>query len=499
MSSSGKSEEPKPLLTCLETMKRKSHTYDNLPPQMCTSTLVQKIDAPIALVWSVLCRFDNPQAYKQFIKSCTLTAGDGGPGSVREVAMVSGLPSKRSVERLEEIDGDSHIIVFSVIGGDQRLENFRSTTTLHEDHDDRNNPTVVMESYVVDVPWDSNPTDTCDVVDFVIKTNLTNLARIVEKMAAVDPKGDGSFSTVYLATETSCFSSSSISPVTLAVKAVQLKFSDSLKRESRILHKLKGNPYVVECYGVDISSEGSDGPMYNLLMELANGSLTNLIKLYKGNLPEFDVAYYTFMLLKGLSFIHQQGVIHCDVKPDNVLVFNDEEGRSRFLKLADFGLSKSNSDVPINGFRGTPHYAAPESVEQEIQDTPADIWSLGCTVIQMMNGGNPIWKDRNRWELENIPDHISPIGKDFLMRCLAFDPNSRWTADELLNHPFIQDNLRESIPALEFMQSEFCNNNPLSGSWSMTRGLFSPMQGIPMPSNHQSCHQVSTRIPAQVN
>lgn len=178
-----KKREQKPL-TSLEKMKKQSHTYNDLSPHKCTSTVVQKIDAPLPLVWSVVRRFDKPQAYKQFIRSCTVAAGDGGPGSVRELSLVSGLPAEESVERLDRLDDELHVMVFSIIGGDHKLKNYRSTMTLHEEGSRDRNQTVVMESYVVDVPQDSNASDTCFFADFIIRTNLKSLALLAEKMAA---------------------------------------------------------------------------------------------------------------------------------------------------------------------------------------------------------------------------------------------------------------------------------------------------------------------------
>ncbi|XP_052183290.1 abscisic acid receptor PYL11-like [Diospyros lotus] len=160
------------------------HSYD-LSPNQCSSILVQTIDAPLALVWSMVRRFDNPQAYKRFIKSCALLEGDGGPGSVRKVMLVSGLPAGTSTERLDELDDDRHVMKFSIIGGDHRLANYRSTTTLHREDDGSSagGRTVVIESYVVDVPAGSSKEDTCLFADTIVRCNLKSLANVSEKMA----------------------------------------------------------------------------------------------------------------------------------------------------------------------------------------------------------------------------------------------------------------------------------------------------------------------------
>ncbi|XP_021294998.1 abscisic acid receptor PYL11-like [Herrania umbratica] len=163
----------------------KQYRTPNLSPIQCGSSLVQTIDAPLPLVWSIIGRFDLPQVYKQFIKSCTLSAGTGGIGSVREVMVVSGLPVATSTERPDELDEDSHVLMVSIIGGDHRLVKYRSTTTLHEIEEGRGGKTLVMESYVVDVPAGSSKEDTCSFADMIIGCNLRSLARVTEKMAKV--------------------------------------------------------------------------------------------------------------------------------------------------------------------------------------------------------------------------------------------------------------------------------------------------------------------------
>lgn len=166
-----------------DSMKILYHTPP-LSPHQCGSVVTQTIHAPLPLVWSVIRKFDVPQTYKLFVKKCGLSSGDGGAGSVRDLTVVSGLPAERSTERLDWIDDESHVMVVSIIGGDHKLVNYRSTTTLHED--DGGGRTVVTESYVVDIPPDSCGKDTCLFADTIIGCNLKSLAKITEKMACDD-------------------------------------------------------------------------------------------------------------------------------------------------------------------------------------------------------------------------------------------------------------------------------------------------------------------------
>ncbi|KAK7320575.1 hypothetical protein VNO77_30186 [Canavalia gladiata] len=152
-------------------------------PNQCCSVVIQPIDAPVSSVWPVVRRFDNPQGYKHFVKSCHVVAGDDiRVGALREVRVVSGLPAVSSTERLEILDDERHVISFSVVGGIHRLRNYRSVTTLHGDG---NGGTVVIESYVVDVPHGNTKEETCVFVDTIVRCNLQSLAQIAaENMAS---------------------------------------------------------------------------------------------------------------------------------------------------------------------------------------------------------------------------------------------------------------------------------------------------------------------------
>eukprot|EP01018_Ginkgo_biloba_P015907 Gb_26331 [translate_table: standard] len=143
----------------------------------CCSVVMQRIEAPVSVVWSVVRRFDEPQTYKHFVRSC-LMEGDGRVGSVREVRVVSGLPAATSTERLEILDDERHIMSFRIVGGDHRLNNYRSITTLHETVIKGRPATIAIESYVVEVPEGNTKEDTCLFIDTIVKCNLHSLAQI---------------------------------------------------------------------------------------------------------------------------------------------------------------------------------------------------------------------------------------------------------------------------------------------------------------------------------
>ncbi|MQM04032.1 hypothetical protein Taro_036830 [Colocasia esculenta] len=253
--------------------------------------------------------------------------------------------------------------------------------------------------------------------------------------------GRGSTAAVYLAAS----SSHSDREEYFAVKSAELSHSTPLRREQKILSSLC-SPHVVSCFGSDVTDEPDGRVLYNLFIEyVPGGSLAEEIK-QQGGLDERAVRFYTRGILDGLAYLHGRGIVHCDVKGHNILVGEDDGT----IKIADFGCARWVDDV-CDGrvvVSGTPLYMAPEVARGEEQGPAADIWALGCTVIEMATGCPP-WRDVAdpvaaihrigfSTDVPDLPCNISDDAKDFLGRCLSRDPRKRWSARELLHHPFVK-------------------------------------------------------------
>ncbi|XP_010503702.1 PREDICTED: mitogen-activated protein kinase kinase kinase NPK1-like [Camelina sativa] len=260
--------------------------------------------------------------------------------------------------------------------------------------------------------------------------------------------GFGTFSTVSVATTTN--KDSGVFPRLIAVKSSDSYGAASLSNEKSVLDSLGDCPEIVRCYGEDRTVENGE-KLHNLLLEYASrGSLaTQLKKLGGEGLPEPTVRRHTGSVLRGLRHVHAKGFAHCDIKLGNILLFNDGA-----VKIADFGLARrvdgvltpSNEGVEI---RGTPLYMAPESVNYNEYGSAADVWALGCAVVEMISGktawsvkeGSHVMSLLMRigagGELPKIPEFLSEEGKDFLSKCFVKDPENRWAAEMLLNHPFV--------------------------------------------------------------
>ncbi|CAF2080924.1 BnaA06g00700D [Brassica napus] len=209
-----------------------------------------------------------------------------------------------------------------------------------------------------------------------------------------------------------------------------------LEREISLLSQLQ-HQNIVRYRGT--AKDGSN--LYIFLELVTQGSLLKLYQRYQ--LPNSVVSTYTRQILDGLKYLHGEGFIHRDIKCANVLV--DASGA---VKLADFGLAKVSQLNNIKSCKGTPFWLAPEVINPKRANaygSSADIWSLGCTVLEMLTRQFPYSHLEypyqallriGRGELPDIPDTLSLDARDFIIKCLKVNPEERPTAAELLNHPF---------------------------------------------------------------
>ncbi|KAI4730105.1 Pkinase-domain-containing protein [Aureobasidium sp. EXF-10728] len=266
--------------------------------------------------------------------------------------------------------------------------------------------------------------------------------------------GQGSFGTVYLALH-------AITGELMACKQVEMPSSsgthldakknnmvEALKREIGLLRELK-HPNIVQYLG-----SNSDDSHLNIFLEyVAGGSVATMLVNY-GSLGEPLIANFVRQILSGLAYLHSKDIIHRDIKGANILV--DNHGS---VKISDFGISKrveaSSLLVPPTGKRAGPRvslqgsvfWMAPEVVKQTAYTRKADIWSLGCLIVEMFTGVHP---HPNCTQLQAIfkigssaaqarpdmPEQASESAKFFLERTFEIEHEKRPSADELLGYAF---------------------------------------------------------------
>ncbi|XP_006364163.1 mitogen-activated protein kinase kinase kinase A-like [Solanum tuberosum] len=245
-----------------------------------------------------------------------------------------------------------------------------------------------------------------------------------------------------------------------AVKSVELSKSQLLQKEQKTLSELS-SPYIVSYKGYDITKE-NDKLMFNLMMEyMPDGTLIDENRKQGGRINEPLIGYYTKQIVQGLEYVHSRSIAHCDIKGQNILL-----GKTG-AKIADFGCARWIDPADRGGdaksMGGTPMFMAPEVARGEEHGCSADIWGLGCTIIEMATGGSPwtnvtnaaslLYKIAFSGKSPEIPKFLSLQARDFLSKCLIRDAKERWSAKQLLKHPFLEESDLNSAANQDFVTS----------------------------------------------
>lgn len=264
--------------------------------------------------------------------------------------------------------------------------------------------------------------------------------------------GQGSFGSVYLALH-------AVTGELMAVKQVELPSAagtaqmdqkktnmvEALKHEIGLLRELK-HKNIVQYLG-----SNSDESHLNIFLEYVPGGSVATMLINYGPLGESLIQNFVRQILTGLSYLHSRDIIHRDIKGANILV--DNKGS---VKISDFGISKRIEQSTLGGskkgaqrvsLQGSVFWMAPEVVRQTAYTRKADIWSLGCLIVEMFSGSHPhpsltqlqaIFKIGGSGDASpTIPDNAGDDARDFLSQTFLIDHEKRPSADELLASPFI--------------------------------------------------------------
>ncbi|XP_057444021.1 serine/threonine-protein kinase MPS1 isoform X2 [Lotus japonicus] len=268
-----------------------------------------------------------------------------------------------------------------------------------------------------------------------------------------------------------------------ALKKIKLKGRDyatafGFCQEIEYLHRLKGKDNIIQLIDYEVTDKAlleevmkgsfsnkdgrvkDDGFIY-MVLEYGEIDLAHMLSQkwkeldgYKETIDENWLRFYWQQILQAVNTIHEERIVHSDLKPANFLLVKGS------LKLIDFGIAKAimsdTTNIQRDSQVGTLSYMSPEAFLCNETDAngniikcgrPSDIWSLGCILYQMVYGRTPFSEYKTFWAKFKVitdPNHeitYEPVSNiwlvDLMKRCLAWDRNQRWRIPQLLQHPFL--------------------------------------------------------------
>eukprot|EP00761_Pharyngomonas_kirbyi_P014097 gb/GECH01014127.1/.p1 GENE.gb/GECH01014127.1/~~gb/GECH01014127.1/.p1 ORF type:complete len:517 (+),score=118.59 gb/GECH01014127.1/:1-1551(+) len=312
--------------------------------------------------------------------------------------------------------------------------------------------------------WDENDMDTLPESSSIARTlSLTGISEITYGRSAKGPKmvnqymlgeqlGEGAYGKVREAIDSKTLRR-------VAVKIIKMKKlhkirhgEESIRNEIAIMRKLN-HPNVIQLY--EVIHQEEFGKMYMVIEFAGGGSLQQLIDSHPDKRLALDqVKSFFCQLINGLEYLHNQGIVHRDIKPDNLMITPDG-----VLKISDFGVAQQlnkfdNSDILSQGL-GSPAFQSPQIAAgiKEFSGFKLDVWATGVTLYLLVTGDFPFGGNTVANLYDNIkagdftiPDWIQEPLRSLISGMLEMDENERLSVRDIKEHPWLKDTVCDPVP-----------------------------------------------------
>ncbi|XP_037544549.1 myosin light chain kinase, smooth muscle [Nematolebias whitei] len=289
--------------------------------------------------------------------------------------------------------------------------------------------------------------------------------KVIDHYDLHEKLGTGKFGSVYKLThkETGCVCAGKF------YKGRRAKERDAARKEIELMNYLH-HPKLVQCLGAY-----DQKPEMVMVMEfIAGGELFERIVDDTFEHTESNSVRYMQQILEGIAYMHQQNIVHLDLKPENIVCV-DTTGTS--IKIIDFGLaSRLDRSAPLKVLHGTPEFVAPEVINYEPVSLATDLWSIGVICYILLSGESPFQGSCEsetlalvtaaQWEFddESFQD-ITEEAKDFIGSLLNKDPRKRMSCEEGLAHPWMEKFASGDVTTTKSLSKEKMKKFLITQKW----------------------------------
>jgi len=227
------------------------------------------------------------------------------------------------------------------------------------------------------------------------------------------------------------------------IKTRKKEMKEKVIEEIAILKKFS-NPHIIRF----INAFETPSEVILVMEYLDGGELFERVADDDFNLTESDCCLFMRQICRGVQYLHNQKIVHLDLKPENVVCTQKENAS---VKIIDFGTAKELEPTEqVKALVGTPEFVAPEVVNYDFISTGTDMWSLGVICYILISGYSPFMGDTDTETYNNISnvtfdfdleefDQISENARDFISQLLRLSPRNRLSAEQCLEHGWLME------------------------------------------------------------